>query len=65
MKAPDKMTLIQRYGRSEVQLSEGRIFQAGQRTVSGITLMFEQSKEAKVAGSEETSDYVGTSRIPL
>lgn len=37
----------------------------GQRTVSGITLMLEQSKEAKVAGLEETSDYVGTFRIPL
>lgn len=36
----------------------------GQRPVSGVTLMLEQSKEAKVSGLEVTSDYVHTFRIP-
>ena len=37
----------------------------GQRPMSGVILMLEQSKEAKVTGLEVTSDYVGTFRIPL
>lgn len=66
MKAPDKMTFDPEIWKKWDTTIWGKNFPGrGKGFVSRVILMLEQSKEAKVAGLEVRSDYVGTFRILL